>query len=118
MEPSTRSCWSCGASHDEAMNCAKCGSLQAPQEGLNSFQVLGLPVRVLVDEDELSTRHLELTRALHPDFYGDASPTEQAQSLAWSSQVNDAHQISSRWIAEGDRSDCFTLSIRPPRFST
>jgi len=74
------------------MNCTACGALQPPQQGANSFEVLGLPVRVLVDEEALSTRHLELTRALHPDFHGEASPTEQAHSLAWSSQVNDAHR--------------------------
>lgn len=92
MEPSAPSCWSCGASHDGAMNCAGCGVLQAPGVGLNPFEILGLPVRVQTDESELAETHLRLTRKLHPDFFGDASPAEQAHSLEWSSQVNDAYR--------------------------
>ena len=92
MESSAPSCWSCGASHGGAMICTQCEVLQAPGVGLNPFEVLGLPVRVLVDDAELAALHLRLTRKLHPDFFGDASPAEQAHSLEWSSRVNDAYR--------------------------
>lgn len=93
MESSAPSCWSCGASQDGGMTCAQCNALQPPRSDLNPFETLGFPVSVQLDEAELSAAHLRLTRSLHPDFFGNADPIEQAHSLAWSSRVNDAHRV-------------------------
>ena len=75
------------------MACGPCGVLQAPRLDWNPFEILGFPVSIQLDEEELSAAHLRLTRSLHPDFFGNADPIEQAHSLAWSSLVNDAHRV-------------------------
>ena len=53
---------------------------------------MGIEPSLSLDEDALTTRFFELSRQFHPDFFGHASPEEQAYSLAHSASLNDAYR--------------------------
>lgn len=56
----------------------------------DAFEVLGLPARYDLDLVELSARHRELSRALHPDRYQGRGASERRQALNKAIEVNDA----------------------------
>lgn len=56
----------------------------------DAFEVLGLPARYDLDPVELSARHRELSRALHPDRYQGRGASERRQALYKAIEVNDA----------------------------
>ncbi len=55
------------------------------------FAVLGVERQMNLPEEVLETRYLQLSRACHPDFHGDAPDSERAAILARSAQLNDAY---------------------------
>jgi len=60
---------------------------------VNPFSVLGLPDSFDVDEKALEKTHRELSRALHPDRYTNASATERRAALERAVQVNEAFRV-------------------------
>lgn len=56
----------------------------------DAFEVLGLPARFDLDPAELSARHRELSKALHPDRYQGRGASERRQALNKAIEVNDA----------------------------
>lgn len=56
------------------------------------FALFGLPRRFDLDENELQSRMLRLTRLTHPDFAG-ADEASQERAMELSAKVNDAHRV-------------------------
>ena len=54
------------------------------------FQTLGVDARFDLDLGAVEKRHRDLSRALHPDRYADASATERRMSLSRAIEVNEA----------------------------
>ena len=63
------------------------------------FALLGLPPRYHLDPEALRRSYLQQSRALHPDYFGNATPAEQEQALRRSSLVNQAYRALSDPIA-------------------
>ena len=54
------------------------------------FQILGLPRRFCLDLKLAEARHLELSKALHPDRYVGAPANERRMALSRAVEVNEA----------------------------
>jgi molecular chaperone HscB len=57
---------------------------------VDPFEVLGVPARFAVDLAALEKTHRELSRALHPDRYTGAAPSERRDALNRAVAVNEA----------------------------
>jgi molecular chaperone HscB len=84
-------CDSCGADLESCLACISCHTIFAPNEEVNDFDRLGLPVSFRIQPDELERAYLKLSRELHPDFFQLRSPEEQQQSLMLSAALNEAY---------------------------
>ena len=60
---------------------------------MDPFAVLGLPRRFGIDLKEAESRHLELSKALHPDRYSSSGAGERRLSLTRAVEVNEAWRI-------------------------
>jgi molecular chaperone HscB len=54
------------------------------------FQTLGVPRRFRLEMKQLEQRHRDLSRALHPDRFAQASPAERRLAIEKAAAVNDA----------------------------
>lgn len=54
------------------------------------FEIFGLPVQLKVDKAGLPKRFFELSRKFHPDFYANATPSEQQRALEITANLNKA----------------------------
>ena len=54
------------------------------------FSLLGIEARFDIDLDDLSRRHRELSKALHPDRYAGAPAAERRMALSRAIEVNEA----------------------------
>lgn len=59
---------------------------------MNYFELFEMPVSLLPDEKWVKQKFYELSRKYHPDFYTNASESEQQQALELSSTVNKAYK--------------------------
>ncbi len=57
---------------------------------MDPFATLGLPRRFTIDLKEAESRHLELSKALHPDRYTASAPNERRMALSRAVEVNEA----------------------------
>ena len=57
---------------------------------MNYFEIFGLPVQLKVDKAELPEKFFELSRKFHPDFYANATPSEQQRALDITANLNKA----------------------------
>jgi molecular chaperone HscB len=60
---------------------------------LDPFVILGIPPSFDVDLAALEQRHRDLSRALHPDRYLGAGPSERRDALTRAMEVNEAWRI-------------------------
>ncbi|HTQ47343.1 MAG TPA: Fe-S protein assembly co-chaperone HscB [Polyangiaceae bacterium] len=60
---------------------------------MNPFAVLGIPARFDVDLASVEKQHRELSRALHPDRFAAATPSERQAALGKAVEVNEAWRI-------------------------
>ena len=58
----------------------------------NPFEILGLPRRFHLNDEELETRYLELSREHHPDANPGTSGEAQIAVLRKSAEINDAYR--------------------------
>ena len=72
--------------------CPACGFPQALQAGTNYFQALGVPKRFFQKASELQKRFYEISRALHPDRFGDATAEAKKNSVERMSFLNEAYR--------------------------
>lgn len=87
-------CTTCSQPLESPICCTSCGELNAEPIGrCNYFELFGLPVAFDVDEKSLHQKYLSLTRSVHPDVAGQASPAKRQDALAISSEMNHAYEI-------------------------
>jgi molecular chaperone HscB len=60
---------------------------------MDPFATLGIARTFDVDLGEAERKHRELSRALHPDRFAGASPSERREALARAVEVNEAWRI-------------------------
>jgi len=56
----------------------------------NYFELFGLPVGYIIDNEQLTARYRELQRVLHPDRYAGASEQERRLSMQGTTRINEA----------------------------
>lgn len=57
------------------------------------FETLGIPPQYAIDLQAVEKLHRDLSRALHPDRYASASPSERRSALTKAADVNEAWRI-------------------------
>jgi len=95
-------CPSCGAQLDSPLCCTSCGALFAVTVELDPFEVLGLPREFRVDGKLLRRRLRDLTRHMHPDFFGTASDEQRALAERNTAVLNEAHEELSEDLRRAD----------------
>jgi molecular chaperone HscB len=60
---------------------------------MDPFAVLGVPREFALNEAELEKKHRELSKALHPDRYVAAAPSERREALSRAVEVNEAYRV-------------------------
>jgi molecular chaperone HscB len=82
-------CAACNGPMDSPAFCDSCRSLY-PADGLNHFELLGLPAAYDLDARVLRQKYLQVSRGVHPDHHGDAS---ESLSMRLSAQLNEANRV-------------------------
>ena len=59
---------------------------------MNYFEIFGLPIQLKVDKAVLPQKYFELSKKFHPDFYANATPSEQIHSLEITANLNKAYK--------------------------
>ena len=85
-------CTYCGAEPGSAHLCTECGRIQPVAQGTDYFAFLDLPRNLRIDESELEKTFYALSRQFHPDYFMNASASEQQASVERSSMLNDAYR--------------------------
>jgi len=57
---------------------------------MNYFELFGISIQLQVDKTSLPEKYFELSRQFHPDFYSNATPSEQNHALEISANLNRA----------------------------
>ena len=57
---------------------------------MNYFEIFGIPVQLKIGKADLPKRFFELSRKFHPDFYANATPSEQKKALEITANLNKA----------------------------
>jgi molecular chaperone HscB len=86
-------CWSCGAERGDRTFCAMCEKIQPVNRARTSFELFGLPRRMRLDRSEVERRFRELSKDVHPDRFGRASPIERRLALEHTTHLNDAYRV-------------------------
>lgn len=69
-------CWNCDHLLDcllEKFFCKSCSKIQPPVKCTNYFQYFGFPIRFDIDATQLSMKHKNLQRLIHPDKFSRTS---------------------------------------------
>src|SRR5437868_2117710 len=85
-------CKSCGAEFPVSPFCPSCQAVSELPPDTDYFTVLGLERRLALVREDLDRSFFALSRRVHPDRFGSASPTDQAASLANTALLNKAYQ--------------------------
>ena len=59
---------------------------------MNYFEIFGIPVQLKVDKTDLPRKYFELNKKFHPDFYSNATPSEQDHALEITANLNKAYK--------------------------
>jgi molecular chaperone HscB len=70
--------------------CHSCGVIQ-PALPMDHFSRLGLPRNYDLKEDDLERQYFGFQRSFHPDRFASKSPREQAISMEYAANINDAY---------------------------
>ena len=89
----TLECRTCGAGApvDEHF-CPQCSRILALGRHGDYFSFIGLPRKLVIDQEQLERRFRDLSRQFHPDYFYNAAPAERLASLERSSYLNDAYR--------------------------
>lgn len=94
MAESVGTCSECQAALSLPFVCEGCGQLfRDPVGGLSAFQRFGINPSFALDLEALETRHLQLSRRLHPDRLIGKDPRQQGRALTLSSALNEAYGL-------------------------
>lgn len=88
----SRTCWSCDGDVDlRAAFCHLCGIIQPPLVA-DHFSRLGLQRKYDLKVDDLERQYFGFQRSFHPDRFAGKSPREQAISMEYAANINDAYE--------------------------
>jgi len=73
--------------------CMDCHQLYDEAASADHFHLLGLSRRYEIDEAELERRFLELSRALHPDYFAAHGENVLMVSMQLTSKLNEAYRV-------------------------
>jgi len=85
-------CAACQRPLDSPLFCSSCRRLY-PADGLNLFELLGLPATYDVDPEVVRRKYFELARHTHPDRAGGLSGESQWLSLRVAARLNEAYRV-------------------------
>jgi len=85
-------CWHCQSAMSGEYFCERCVKVQPVSKETDYFTCLGLPRRLIIDQNKLEAKFYEMSRAFHPDFYQNKSETEQTISLGNAATLNTAYR--------------------------
>jgi len=89
---SSRPCWSCEEDVNlRASFCHQCGVIQPPLP-MDHFSRLGLPRNYDLKDDDLERQYFGFQRSFHPDRFAGKTPREQAISMEYAANINDAYE--------------------------
>jgi molecular chaperone HscB len=86
-------CPSCGAIPRSPLLCESCGRLLEPRATPDPFEAFGLEPAFALDASALQKRLLTLSRALHPDFHGNAGPGLRRRAEENTALLNAAYAV-------------------------
>lgn len=86
-------CPECGQPRWTEIVCEQCGRLFPAAQPRNAFARLGLEPAFDIDFAAAEKIFMKLSRAVHPDFYGAASPEQQALAARHSADLNEAMRV-------------------------
>ena len=95
-------CSDCEAELASPLVCEACGVLQACAESPTPFAVMGLEPGPVIDEAALKKRLLQLSRAMHPDFFGGADEELKQLAIDNTAELNSAFELLSDDMARAD----------------
>lgn len=84
-------CTRCDRPMDSPVFCAACVCLY-PADGMDYFEIFGLPRAFDLDAAALRSAYLGLARSVHPDKIAAASPEAARMSMRLSAQLNEAFE--------------------------
>lgn len=73
--------------------CDQCRMLYPVPQSADHFALFGLPRQFDLDETRLRESFISISRNIHPDYFGDASPEMRRLALRLSAQVNEAYAV-------------------------
>ncbi len=85
-------CPQCGATLRTPLLCESCFALLEPARAPTPFEALGLAPAYAVDGNALRSRVLELSRRLHPDYFGNADERTRELAQRSTAELNAAFQ--------------------------
>ncbi|MEZ5360044.1 MAG: Fe-S protein assembly co-chaperone HscB [Candidatus Zixiibacteriota bacterium] len=101
-------CWSCKEEVGEGPFCSHCVKIQPLEEVSDYFALFGLEPHYKIDPADLQKPFIELSRKMHPDFYGQLSDSEQVIARDNTAYLNMAYGVLKDPIKRAD----YLLSLK------
>ncbi len=95
-------CPGCGEQLETPLACASCGLLIGPTSDLTPFEVLALEPAFCLDAALAKKRLLELSRRMHPDYFGGAGEAQRVLAERCSAVLNQAYETLADDIERAD----------------
>lgn len=92
----------CGVSLDSPLSCQACHALQEPEREPTPHELFGLAPGLAVCPRSLERKLMQLSRSLHPDFFGTAAPEVRELAERNIARLNDAYRLLSDPVAHAD----------------
>jgi len=105
-------CPRCRAPLDTPLVCTSCHALLDPERTPTPFEVFGLEPAFDLEACKLTTRLLELSREMHPDFHATQGEEEHARAERNTATLNSAFHV---LADELRRADWLVASLGGPR---
>jgi len=86
-------CLACDAHLESPIVCTGCRTLFPVPEEMDYFELFRLPKRYDVDAAVLERKFLAISRTIHPDYFGAASPELRDLAVRLSAELNEAARV-------------------------
>ncbi|MFT5285131.1 MAG: molecular chaperone HscB [Planctomycetota bacterium] len=98
----TTICTGCESALRSRLVCEDCGTLQTNAESPTPFESFGMAASQQVDLAALKKRLLKLSRAMHPDFFGNADEDTQQLAIDNTAELNAAFELLKNDLSRAD----------------
>jgi len=86
-------CSNCQSRLETPLVCHSCHQLVPVDRAPNPYVAFGLPLAFDVDKDALRKKQLQLTRLMHPDFFGGQNAVLRALAERNTAELNHAYEL-------------------------